>query len=111
MTKVTTLKINIIIGIIEAIDLLTNKFKFVTSLLALSKRSSLCFSLPKARIILNFGITTANATAITPKITRITTAMIHVIDGDSFKTLIKAPIPIIGAKHTIRKSIIVTICT
>ena len=37
--------------------------------------------------------------------------MIHVIDGDSFKTLIKAPIPIIGAKHTIRKSIIVTICT
>ena len=60
---------------------------------------------------MNFGITTEKATAMTPKITRITTAIIQAIEGESVKTLIKAPIPIIGAKQTIRKSIIVTFCT
>ena len=123
---------NIIIGINEAIVRLTNKLTFVRSLLAFSNLSSLCFSLPNALItsiperfsrivkfkrsindctILNFGITIAKVTPIKQKITNKTKPIIQVIDGVLLKALIKAPIPIIGAKHTIRMNIITTICT
>ena len=120
------------IGIIEAIALLTNKLTFLRSWFALSNLSSLCFSLPKARMtnipvkfsrivklslstsfwmILNFGKTTTKATMITPKITIKTIATIHVILGELLMALINAPIPMIGAKAMILNIIIETIWT
>ena len=105
------------IGIIDTIVRLTNKLTLVKSLLALSNLCSLCSSFPKARItnipdkfslIVKFNLS-INVTIMTIKIIIKTNPMIQVIDGVLLKALINAPIPIIGAKHTILINIMTTI--
>ena len=114
--------IKFMIGIRVAMALLTNKLTFVKSLLALSKRFSLNFSLPKALmtktpdkfsrivkfnlsikvcIILNFGNTTTIAITKTTTITTKIIPMIQVILGEFVIALYNAPTPIIGANNTI----------
>ena len=110
--------INIIVGIINVMALLTNKFVFIRSIFALSKRSSSCFSVLNARItespvkislvtkfkrsisfckILNFGIATLNNIKITNMIAMTPTAIVHVILALVVNTLKIPPIPINGA--------------
>ena len=57
--------------------------------------------------MLNLGITTMNNVIIIDKIARIATPIIQAIEASLFNTLIRAPIPITGAKITVR--IIMTI--
>ena len=122
--------ISIIVGIINVIALFTNKFVFIRSILALSKRSSSCFSVLNARItespvrislvtkfnrsisfckILNFGIATLNNTKITNMIAITPIAIVHVIFALVVNTLKIPPIPINGAYTTIRNSIVINI--
>ena len=115
---------SIIVGIINVMARLTNKFNFVRSLLALSKRSSSCFSVWNARItgspvrisrltrfslstmfctILNFGITTMKSTATTMTISSTARPMIQNISTFVLDTFKIPPIAITGAYNTIRR--------
>ena len=123
---------NIILGIIIPIKRLTKRLVFVNLIFALSKRSSSYFSVPNVLItgipviisldtkfirsisfciLLNFGIAKPKRIPIRIKI------IINAIPIIQFRglslTLMKAPIPIIGAKTTIRSSIIknILICS
>ena len=132
MSTDTPFMISIIRGIIKVIHLLTNRFVFVRSRFAFSKRSSSCFSRLNARItgipvrisrdtrfslsirvckIVNFGIATWNSTKITIRIRPTATPRIHVMEESVFNTLITPPIPRIGAYRTIRNIIAITCCT
>ena len=116
---------SIILGIIIPIKRLTNKLVLVNLIFALSNRSSSCFSVPNVLItgipviisldtrfilsisfciLLNFGIAKPNKMPIKTKIT------INAIPIIQFKglslTLMNAPIPMMGAKTTIRSNII-----
>ena len=109
--------ISIIVGIINVIALFTNKFVFIRSILALSKRSSSCFSVLNARITespVRISLVTkfnrsisfckiSNMIAITP------IAIVHVIFALVVNTLKIPPIPINGAYTTIRNSIVINI--
>ena len=124
--------ISIIMGIIKVIHLLTNRFVFVRSRFAFSKRSSSCFSRLNARItgipvrisrdtkfslsirvckIVNFGIATWNSTKITSRISATATPRIHVMDASVFSTRSTPPTPRIGAYRTMRNIIAITCCT
>ena len=109
---------SIIVGIINVMALFTNKFVFIRSIFALSKRSSSCFSVLNARITespvrislvtrfnrsinfcntLNFGIATLNNTRMTNMIAITPAAIVHVILAFVVNTLKIPPIPINGA--------------
>ena len=120
--------ISIMVGIINVMARLTNKFVFVRFLFASSNLFSSCFSVLNARItgspvkisrltrfnrstrsctILNFGITTKNNTATTNTINPTASAIIQDISTFVWNTFVIPPIAIIGAYNTIRRIITV----
>ena len=110
--------ISIITGIIDDINLLTNKFVLVKSLFALSNLTSSCFWVLKALITnipvrcslvtkfnlstnfwtaLNLGIANPNNTLTSNEIRITPTAIIQVIFVSVLNTFITPPMPNIGA--------------
>ena len=117
-------------GISRAITFLVNNCASVNSTFALSKRFSSYLAVSKALItgspvkisldtifnlsinfciFWNFGITITKSKIINPIIVSIVTPIIHCIEFPAI--FVSAPIPIIGAYNTIRKTIIKSICT
>ena len=121
---------SIIVGIINVMARLTNRFVFVSVRFASSNLFSSCFSVLNARITgspvrislvtrfslstrlcrtLNFGITTRNRSNTTNAMIITASPMIHDMDTFVFITCNTPPIARIGAYRTIRSSMTINI--